>query len=56
MLDCRGSFEDAARVGHPLYQAPEVLRARGEAAIVYTPAGACAFALIVSHRLKLFAW
>lgn len=40
MLDCTGSFADAARVGDPLYQPPEVLRALPNANILYTPSGA----------------
>ncbi len=45
VLDCAGGFEDGERVGHPLHQAPEVLRARRDAPIVYTPAGARAVRL-----------
>ena len=40
LLDCTATCTDAARLGHPLYQAPEVLRARREAKIAYSPAGA----------------
>ncbi len=40
MLDCTGSFSDTAKVGNPLYQAPEVLRAFLDANILYTPSSA----------------
>lgn len=39
VLDCTGSFSDAAKVGDPQYQAPEVLCAFSNAKIQYTPSG-----------------
>lgn len=39
MLDCTGSFSDAAKVGDPHYQALEILRAFPDVKIPYTPSG-----------------
>ena len=54
MLDCTGSFSDAAKVGDPHYQAPEILRAYPDVKIPYTPSGESYSSTLLFFNLVTF--